>query len=193
MRHWRSQMKIVKHSVAALSVLLLAATVFAQTAPAKPKAALQPPSSPQAATPPTGPAKPADCATPADPEQETKAIRDALTKSAEAWNRGDLATYMQAYWNSPETTFAGGATITRGYDNTLAAYKKGYQAPGKEMGKLDYPDISPQFLCADTALVRGKWHLKLSTGKEPHGVFTLIMKKFPEGWRIIHDHSSVGE
>jgi ketosteroid isomerase-like protein len=26
-------------------------------------------------------------------------------------------------------------------------------------------------------------------GKQPRGVFTLIFRKFPEGWRIIHDHS----
>ena len=114
-------------------------------------------------------------------------------KSADAWNRGDLETYMQAYWNSPETTFAGGARLTTGYAQTLEQYKKGYTGPGKEMGKLDYPDITPQFLCADTALVRGRWHLKMTSGKEPHGVFSLIMKKLPEGWRIIHDHSSAGE
>ena len=29
-------------------------------------------------------------------------------------------------------------------------------------------------------------------GKQPHGVFTLIFRKFPEGWRIVHDHTCSG-
>lgn len=173
-------------SAFATALLLLATAAFAQTPHSPTRVAFQQPAQQPTATAPAS-------AQPADPDAETKAIRDVLTRSAEAWNRGDLETYMKAYWNSPETTFAGGARITRGYDQTLAVYKQGYQSPGHEMGKLDYPDITPQFLCADTALVRGKWHLRMTTGKEPHGVFSLLMKKFPEGWRIIHDHSSVGE
>lgn len=165
----------------ATAFLLLATSAFAQMSP-QPKGVAFQQSAPASAS-----------SQPTDPDSEIKAIREVLAESAAAWNRGDLETYMKAYWNSPDTTFAGGARLTRGYQSTLTVYKQGYQSPGHEMGKLDYPDIAPQFLCADTALVRGLWHLRLSTGKEPHGIFTLIMKKFPEGWRIIHDHSSVGE
>jgi ketosteroid isomerase-like protein len=52
---------------------------------------------------------------------------------------------------------------------------------------LDIEMIGP-----DTAWVRGRW--KLVTSKEkPGGLFTLIFKKFPEGWRIVHDHTSAGQ
>lgn len=27
-------------------------------------------------------------------------------------------------------------------------------------------------------------------GANPHGVFTLVMRRMPDGWRVIHDHSS---
>jgi ketosteroid isomerase-like protein len=30
----------------------------------------------------------------------------------------------------------------------------------------------------------------MSDGKTPHGLFTLVFRKFPEGWKIIHDHSA---
>jgi hypothetical protein len=41
--------------------------------------------------------------------------------------------------------------------------------------------------------VRGGWSLKLKDG-EPHGLFTLWLRWFPEaGWRVVHDHSSAAQ
>ena len=42
----------------------------------------------------------------------------------------------------------------------------------------------------DSAFVRGEFHLTMSDGKTPHGLFTLVFRKFPEGWKIVHDHSA---
>jgi len=33
----------------------------------------------------------------------------------------------------------------------------------------------------------------MSDGKTPHGLFTLVFRKFPDGWKIIHDHTSSAE
>jgi ketosteroid isomerase-like protein len=44
-------------------------------------------------------------------------------------------------------------------------------------------------LSPDAAVVVGRWQLK-RTNDEPHGRFTLIFKRLPEGWRIVHDHTS---
>jgi ketosteroid isomerase-like protein len=30
----------------------------------------------------------------------------------------------------------------------------------------------------------------LSDGKTPHGLFTLVFKRMPNGWKIVHDHTS---
>ena len=30
-------------------------------------------------------------------------------------------------------------------------------------------------------------------GTKPGGLFTLIVRKFPEGWKIVHDHTSAEE
>jgi ketosteroid isomerase-like protein len=47
-------------------------------------------------------------------------------------------------------------------------------------------------LGSEAALVRARWRLKMSDGKESTGMTTVIFRKLPEGWRIVHDHSSAG-
>jgi ketosteroid isomerase-like protein len=118
------------------------------------------------------------------------AIRNVLHSQVDAWNRQDLEGFMAGYWNSPSLTFFSGATETHGWQETLERYRKRYQAPGTEMGKLEFSDLQVELLGPSSAFVRGKFRLTLSNGKQPHGLFTLVFRQFPEGWRIIHDHSS---
>lgn len=124
----------------------------------------------------------------ATPEDE---IRGVLDQQVAAWNRGDLEGYMAGYWNSPDLMFYSGATITRGWDTTLKRYRQSYRGRGKQMGKLSFADVQIQILASDAAFVRGHWRLKMRRGKGSRGLSTLIFKKLPEGWRIVHDHSSV--
>jgi beta-aspartyl-peptidase (threonine type) len=116
-------------------------------------------------------------------------IRAVLDAQVVAWNKGDLEGFMNGYWRSPELTFTSGATLTKGWDETLARYKKRYQSEGREMGTLAFSDLEIQTLGPDSALVRGQWKLTLKDAS-PGGRFTLILRRFPEGWRIIHDHTS---
>jgi beta-aspartyl-peptidase (threonine type) len=118
------------------------------------------------------------------------AIRKVMENQVAAWNRGDLEGFMAGYWNSPELTFFSGGKETQGWQATLDRYRKNYQAPGAEMGKLKFQDLQFEMLGPEAGFVRGKFLLTLSNGKQPHGLFTLIVREFPEGWRIIHDHSS---
>ena len=117
-------------------------------------------------------------------------IRQVLQSQVEAWNRHDLDTFMAGYWNSTELTFFSGATVTHGWQPTLERYRKKYQSPGTEMGKLEFQDLQIEMLGPKAAFVRGKFLLTLSDGNRPHGLFTLVFREFPEGWRIVHDHSS---
>jgi uncharacterized protein (TIGR02246 family) len=118
------------------------------------------------------------------------AIRKVLDDQDAAWNAGKLEEFMAGYWHSPELTFFSGDDARRGWDAALERYRKRYQAPGAEMGKLTFSDLEIDGLGPDTALVRGRWRLEVSKGEPPHGLFTLVMKRLPEGWRIIHDHTS---
>ncbi len=110
-----------------------------------------------------------------------------LDSQVAAWNRGDLEGFMQGYWKSEDLTFFSGGTETRGWQETLDRYKKSYQSDGREMGHLDFGDLRIEMLGPGAAFVRGTWKLTMSDGKTPHGLFTLIFRRFPEGWRIVHD------
>ncbi|HKR96822.1 MAG TPA: nuclear transport factor 2 family protein, partial [Candidatus Angelobacter sp.] len=120
-------------------------------------------------------------------------IKHLLVSQVEAWNHGDLQGFMQGYWHSPDLTFFSGATVTKGWEPTLSRYRQRYQAEGKEMGKLEFQDLNIDLLSRRSAVVTGKWQLTMSDGKQPHGLFTLIFKRMPNGWRIVHDHTSAAE
>jgi beta-aspartyl-peptidase (threonine type) len=117
-------------------------------------------------------------------------IRAVLQAQVDAWNKHDLEGFMAGYWNSPDLTFFSGAKETHGRQATLERYRKNYQSGDAEMGKLEFSDLQVEMLGPQSAFVRGKFHLTMSNGKQPHGLFTLIFRQFPEGWRIVHDHSS---
>jgi beta-aspartyl-peptidase (threonine type) len=120
------------------------------------------------------------------------AVKAVLDAQVAAWNHHDLEGFMSGYWNSPELTFFSGATETQGWEPTLERYRRSYQAEGHAMGTLSFSDLQIQELTPDAAFVRGKFELVMPDGKQPHGVFTLIFRKFPEGWRIVHDHTCSG-
>ena len=134
----------------------------------------------------------ADPAAGAGGNSDERAIRQVLDRQTEAWNRGDLEGYMQGYWKSPDLTFYSGGTITGGWEATLARYRKRYQSEGKEMGKLDFPEETIELFGPDAAVARGRWRLSLSAGTQMSGLYTVILRRRPEGWRIVHDHSSAG-
>ncbi len=117
-------------------------------------------------------------------------IRQVIDKQQAAWNQGDLEAFMAGYWNSPDLTFFSGARESKGWQAALDRYKKTYQGAGKEMGKLQFANLRIEMLGPESAFVRGEFHLTMSDGKTPHGLFTLIFKKFPDGWKIIHDQSA---
>jgi ketosteroid isomerase-like protein len=121
------------------------------------------------------------------------AIKHVLTAQQEAWNRHDLDGFMSGYWNSPDLTFFSGAKETRGWQATLERYRATYNSPGHAMGKLDFSDLRIEMLGPEGAFVRGAWHLTMPEGKNPGGKFTLIFRKFGDGWKIIHDHTSAME
>ena len=117
-------------------------------------------------------------------------VRALLDAQVAAWNRGDLEGFMAGYWRSPELVFCSGATVSKGWDATLARYRQRYQAEGREMGRLGFDAIEVLAMGADAAAARGAWRLRVSDGKQPHGLFTLLLRRVDGAWRIVHDHTS---
>lgn len=126
-------------------------------------------------------------ASPADASPESQ-IRALIETQADAWNRGDIDSFMTSYWKSDQTTFVGAKGLTRGYEAVLERYRKVY--PDRQsMGHLTFSDLEIHVLCPDTAFAIGQFHLQREKDN-PEGIFTLTFKKLPEGWRIILDHST---
>jgi beta-aspartyl-peptidase (threonine type) len=127
------------------------------------------------------------------PESEAgsadKEIRQLLDAQVLAWNRGDLEGYMSGYWNSEELTFFSGATETGGWKPALERYRQHYKKTAGQMGRLDFSKIRIEAL-GEMAFARGRWRVKSADGSTRTGLFTLMLRRFPEGWRIVHDHSS---
>ena len=119
---------------------------------------------------------------------DREAIGAVLRAQQSAWNRADVEAFLEGYWRSPELTFSGSNGVARGWDAVLARYKKNYPDRAA-MGQLSFSDLEFRFLGPDAALVLGKWHLQREKD-ELGGVFTLVWQRFPDGWKIIHDHTS---
>lgn len=124
------------------------------------------------------------------PKAETE-IRAVLAAQEVAWNRADVNAFMEAYEKSDELTFSGTSGVTRGWQNVLERYRRRY--PGAEaMGKLRYSAIEVRLVGSEAALVLGQFHLTRAekAGGDASGHFSLVFRKTPSGWRIIHDHTS---
>jgi ketosteroid isomerase-like protein len=121
------------------------------------------------------------------------AVEQVLRTQQDAWNHHEIEKFMGGYWNSPDLTFFSGAKETSGWQPTLDRYKATYASPGHEMGQLEFSELRVEPVGSDVAFVRGAWKLTMSDGKTPHGLFTLVFRKFPDGWKIIHDHTSAAE
>ena len=60
------------------------------------------------------------------------------------------------------------------------------------MGRLTFSEFQVRPLGDGYALAHGKFALKRTAtgGGDACGRFTLVLRRTPGGWRIIHDHSS---
>jgi len=115
-------------------------------------------------------------------------IRAVLRAQVEAWNHGDIDSFMNGYARTDTTVFVSGDEVTRGWQTVRDRYLKKYNDRAK-MGTLTFSDLEIEQLGPNSAVALGRWELKRASDN-PHGRFTLIFRKTPDGWRIVHDHTS---
>ena len=126
------------------------------------------------------------------PEQDLSAVRAVLERQQAAWNAGDIDAFVaEGYWNSPALTFLSGGDWNRGYDETLARFHARYGADTSGMGTLTFSSLEAELLGPASALVRGRWHLAYAESDDLGGLFSLVLRRTQNGWRIVHDHTSV--
>ena len=128
------------------------------------------------------------CAAAEEAPNSVAEIQSVLTTQQDAWNRGDIDAFMNGYARSASTVFVSQDEVSRGWETVRDRYRVKYSDRTK-MGTLSFSEIEVTMLSPDAAVVLGRWRLK-RTNDEPHGRFTLIFKRLPEGWRIVHDHTS---
>jgi ketosteroid isomerase-like protein len=129
------------------------------------------------------------CAAPTQTQNATAQIRSVLFAQQQAWNRGDIDAFMNGYARSASTVFVSEDTIRRGWETVRERYRRKYSDRAK-MGTLAFSDLEITLLSPEAAVVLGRWRLERAKDR-PHGRFTLIFKRLLEGWRIVHDHTSV--
>jgi len=116
-------------------------------------------------------------------------ILEILQTQATAWNRGDIDAFMQTYAQVDDLRFASGGNVTYGWKATLERYKHRYPDRAA-MGSLAFSELTVTELSPDAALVFGHWQLTRAADT-PHGLFTLLVRRTPAGWKIFADHTSV--
>lgn len=122
------------------------------------------------------------------PLTDSRVIASALDQQVADWNRGNIPAFMGGYWKSNDTEFVNDVGIFQGWAAVLDRYEKSY--PNRAaMGHLTFSGLEIHLLCPDSAYVIGKYRLDREKD-HPEGVFTLIFKKFPEGWKIVNDHTT---
>ena len=120
--------------------------------------------------------------------QERQAILNVLETQRQAWNKGDLESYMQGYWKSDSLLFVGKSGPKYGWQTTLDNYRKGY--PDKAaMGYFTFNILKVEMVGKGSAFVLGAWHLKRANDN-PGGYFTLWLRKIKGEWKVVSDHSS---
>ena len=111
-----------------------------------------------------------------------------LKHHTEAWNNADIEGYMEFYWKSNQLSFQSGSKRLYGWETLLDRYKESYFKDG-HTPKLDYADLDIRIISEDYAYVLGRWRV-FQKDKTLEGVYTIILRRMSEGWKIIHDHSS---
>jgi ketosteroid isomerase-like protein len=114
----------------------------------------------------------------------TRLITAQLERSALDWNRGDLDAFLSDYAPESTTTFIDGWRARQGIGFIRENYAPRF-SPGARRDSLHFEEVKVRGLSPTLALVTER-------GSEitASGPFTLVMERRPEGWKILHDHSS---
>ncbi len=121
----------------------------------------------------------------------TASVKSVLDLQADAWNKGDLVTFMTGYLDSADTSYTSGGEEVWGYDAIHDRYVKKYGTTGGDMGKLSFSNLRIVEINKGSAFCVGHFHLvKADPTGNADGVFSLVLKQTGAGWKIIHDHTT---
>ncbi|MDB4086206.1 nuclear transport factor 2 family protein [Flavobacteriaceae bacterium] len=120
--------------------------------------------------------------------KDSLSIMNVMIFQQDAWNQGDIDSFMKGYLKSEELVFSGKSGPVYGWENTRKRYYSSY--PNTQiMGKLNFSIKKIRSVSSNTAYLIGEYYLKRS-GEDSWGHFTLLWKKIDSNWLIVSDHTS---
>ena len=123
------------------------------------------------------------------PSSQRRDISQVLTTQTAAWNRGDVAGFMQGYWQSDSLVFIGKSGLTYGWQPTLNNYRRSYP-DAAAMGQLTFSNLRITLISPQAAHVVGRWQLARPAAGDLGGHFLLVFRRMQGRWVIVADHSS---
>ena len=127
------------------------------------------------------------CSAQTSEAQDKEAILAVMKLQEKAWSANDLEGFMKGYWKNDSLKFFGSSGLTRGWQQTLDNYKKGY--PTKEhSGTLNFTIRDISKIDDGSYWVMGEYFLKRKVG-DANGVFLIVFKKIVGEWKIVADMS----
>lgn len=127
-----------------------------------------------------------------DPAALDAAVDSLLTASARSWNAGDLAGFMRWYRADGATTYIGSTGLIHGRDAISDRYAPLFE-PGASRDSLRFENLETRPIGPGLGLATANYVLFRGDSTSAYGIFTLIVQQTPDGWRIVHDHSSALE
>jgi ketosteroid isomerase-like protein len=121
--------------------------------------------------------------------QELEIVKVLLTQE-KAWNSGDLEGYLKGFKDAPDTVFMG-RQISRGFAQIAEDYKRNY-ANRSVMGTLSFSELEAHPISDTLAICLGRYHLERGRkdGGAADGLFSVVVEKTGDGWKIILDHTN---
>jgi ketosteroid isomerase-like protein len=133
----------------------------------------------------------AGCSPPRKPLDDPQAeITTMLTRSATAWNRGDLVGFMNDYAKDSLTSYVTAGHVQYGWQPLYDHYQRAYFGRGKTRDSLAFEEVAVRPLGRDFALCTARFKLRRGDSVTASGPFTLILERRGGRWYILHDHTS---
>ncbi len=123
--------------------------------------------------------------------KDSLAIMKVMKFQENAWNSGDINSFMEGYIKSDELVFSGKSGPVYGWNETKNRYLKNYQDT-QTMGQLKFTVNKIRSVSSDVAFLIGEYYLTRST-EDSYGHFTLFWKKINNRWLIISDHTTAAK
>jgi len=112
--------------------------------------------------------------------------QSVLNVQADAWNQGDIDSFMKTYWKSPDLQFISSNGMAQGWQATIERYHRTY--PDRQaMGKLTFTLNRADRRSKNIITLVGKYHLDREGLDNLEGLFVLVLQRFQGDWKIVMD------